>query len=98
MSRLSYFAKYWRKVTFCCLFACFLLVMCSWNRCAHAEAETSAVTLAPSRIIVFPLYAAEILLDLVEPDRIVYVGHQNIEDGNAYSPTMYLTQGIPGSN
>lgn len=98
MSRSSCPTQNRMNVAFFILSACFLLVMCSWNRCAHAEAETSAVTPAPSRIIVFPLYAEEILLDLVEPDRIVYVGHQNIdEDGNAYSPTMHLTQGIPGS-
>lgn len=98
MDRSSCSNKNWRNVVLFCLYACLLLVLCNWNRCAHADGETSDVTPAPSRIIVFPLYAEEILLDLIEPDRIVYVGHQNIEDGNAYSPTMPLTQGIPGSN
>ncbi len=50
----------------------------------------------PNRIAVFRLPAEEILLSIVEPERIVYVGHRYFENGNSYSPTMYLTKNIEG--
>lgn len=52
----------------------------------------------PNRIVVFPLYAEEILLDMISPERIVYVGHAYWEEGALYSPTMPLTKSIPGAN
>lgn len=52
---------------------------------------------SPKRIIVFPLYAEEILVDLVGTDRIVYVGHQQIED-ESYSPIIKYVSHIPGAN
>ena len=52
----------------------------------------------PMRIVVFPLFAEEILLEMVGPERIVYVGHRYLEDGTSYSPTMEMTKSIPGSN
>lgn len=52
---------------------------------------------SPERIIVFPLFAEEILVDLVGVDRIVYVGHQRIED-ESYSPIIEYVSHIPGAN
>lgn len=52
----------------------------------------------PMRIVVFPLFAEEILLDMIGPERIVYVGHKYWENGEGYSPTMPLTKNIPGRN
>lgn len=52
----------------------------------------------PMRIAVFPLFAEEILIDMVGPNRIVYVGHEYLENGEAYSPTMALTESICGNN
>ena len=50
----------------------------------------------PQRIVVFPLFAEEMLLEMVGPDRIVYVGHEYFENGEACSPTMGLTKNIEG--
>ncbi len=51
---------------------------------------------APQRIVVFPLFAEEMLLEMVGPGRIVYVGHEYYENGETYSPTMELTKNIQG--
>lgn len=51
----------------------------------------------PQRIIVFPVYAEEILLELIDKDRIIYVGHEYFENGSIFSPTMPLTRSKPGS-
>ncbi len=50
----------------------------------------------PQRIVVFPLFAEEMLLEMGGPGRIVYVGHEYYENGETYSPTMELTKNIPG--
>lgn len=49
----------------------------------------------PSRIVVFPLHAEEILLSMISPERIVYVGHSYFDNDN-YSPTISLTRNIKG--
>ncbi len=59
---------------------------------AHAAGD------APQRIVVFPLFAEEMLLDMIGPERIVYVGHAYDANGAGYSPTMALTEHIPGSD
>ena len=38
----------------------------------------------PQRIIVFPVYAEEILLELINKDRIIYVGHEYFENGSFF--------------
>jgi len=50
----------------------------------------------PQRIVVFPLFAEEMLLEMIGPDRIVYVGHEYFENGEGCSPTMELTKNIEG--
>ena len=39
----------------------------------------------PQRIVVFSLYAEEIIYGLVEPERIIYVGHQAHRDAGRRS-------------
>ena len=63
---------------------------------SQTNASESSESSYPQRIVVFPLFAEEILLDLIGPERIVYVGHRYIEEGVDYSPTMELTRLIPG--
>ena len=63
---------------------------------SYANGETDNENKNPKRIIVFPLFAEEELLSIVNPERIVYVGHQYFENGTDYSPTMELTRDIPG--
>lgn len=65
----------------------------------HANGEAKALAQfseAPQRIVVFPLFAEEMLLEMIGPDRIVYVGHEYWENGEVHSPTMALTKHIPG--
>ena len=64
---------------------------------ALAEKEDSTGNLGPQRIVVFPLYAEEILYGLVEPERIVYVGHEYNEAGIGYWPTMADCREASGS-
>lgn len=59
--------------------------------------ETNA-TSQPQRIVVFPIYAEEVLVELIDLDRIIYVGHEYIEDCESYYPTMSITKYIPGRN
>lgn len=59
---------------------------------AYAENST-----APNRIVVFPVWAEEILLELVDADSIVWVGHPYLEEAEAYWPTMKDTKEICGS-
>lgn len=47
---------------------------------------------APQRIVVLPLFAEEMLLEMIGPDRIVGVGHAYHENAEAYTPTMALTK------
>lgn len=66
---------------------------------AHAGGEVQSqtrISKTPQRIVVFPLFAEEMLLEMVGPDRIVYVGHEYWENAEAYSPTMALTEHIQG--
>lgn len=62
------------------------------NTAAYAENITF-----PNRIVVFPIWAEEILIELVDTDRIVRVGHPYLEDAEAYWPTMKDTKEICGS-
>ena len=50
----------------------------------------------PQRIVVFPLFAEEMLLEMIGPERIVYVGHEYFENGEGYSPMMELAKNIKG--
>lgn len=50
----------------------------------------------PQRIMVFPLFAEEMLLEMIGSDRIVFVGHRYFKNGEAHSPTMEMTKAIPG--
>lgn len=68
---------------------------------SHAEINDAYESIdgsKPSRIAVFPLFAEEILIDMVGAERLVFVGHSYFENGECYSPTMPLTRHIPGSN
>ncbi len=72
-----------------------LLAVCLCaGRLAHAAGEVQA---APQRVVVFPLFAEEMLLDMIGPECIAYVGHAYVEDGEGYSPTMERAKNIPGS-
>lgn len=64
--------------------------------CGEAQSQPPAIA-TPQRIVVFPLYAEEMLLEMIGPDRIVYVGHLYWENAETFSPTMELTKNIPGS-
>lgn len=59
---------------------------------AYAENST-----APNRIVVFPVWAEEILLELVDTDCIVWVGHPYLKEAETYWPTMKETKEICGS-
>ncbi len=77
----------------------FLCMMLSGIAIAHAGGEVQSRVQnsdTPQRIVVFPLFAEEMLLEMIGPDRIVYVGHEYWETGEAYSPTMALTEHIQG--
>lgn len=50
----------------------------------------------PQRIVVFSLYAEEIIYGLVEPERIIYVGHHYAESGIDDWPTMIKSQQAAG--
>lgn len=64
---------------------------------ARGEAQSQAhLSDKPQRIVVFPLFAEEMLLEMIGSDRIVYVGHEYFENGEAFSPTMELTKDILG--
>lgn len=87
------------KVWLCSL-ACFLCFGFSFNATTCAIGETLSQpsnTTTPQRIVVFPLYAEEMLFEMISPDRIVYVGHEYWENAETFSPTMELTKNIPGS-
>nr|HMM33031.1 ABC transporter substrate-binding protein [Clostridia bacterium] len=46
----------------------------------------------PRRIIVLPLFAEEILLEMIGPERIVGVWHEYTEGAEVYTPTMEMTK------
>ncbi len=71
-----------------------IVIACVWTVTVADSADNTNVY---SRIVVFPLYAEEILLSLVSPDRIIYVGHAFFDNADSYSPTMSLTKGIHGA-
>lgn len=81
------------------ILACFLClnavsgVCMEDNNSANTYADTSIV---PQRIVVLPLFAEEMLLDMIGPNRIVGVGHAYHENGESHSPTMALTKDIKG--
>lgn len=52
---------------------------------------------SPNRIVVFPIWAEEILLELVDIDRLVWVGHPYLEEAEMYWPTMKETKNICGT-
>ena len=62
------------------------------NTVAYAENSKT-----PNRIVVFPVWAEEILLELVDTDCIVWVGHPYLEEAETYWPTMKDTKEICGS-
>jgi ABC-type Fe3+-hydroxamate transport system substrate-binding protein len=69
------------------------------NVIMYASGETQSqvqISDTPKRIVVFPLFAEEMLLEMIGPDRIVYVGHEYFENGEVCSPTMELTKNIQG--
>ena len=78
-----------------------LCVVTSGFAIVHACGEIQSkvkIPETPQRIVVFPLFAEEMLLEMIGPDRIVYVGHEYHENGEAHSPTMMLTEHIPGND
>lgn len=66
-------------------------IVCS-NTVAYAENSKT-----PNHIVVFPVWAEEILLELVDTDCIVWVGHPYLEEAETYWPTMKDTKEICGS-
>ena len=71
----------------------FPLVMVTMH--ARGEAEIPMqIHESPQRIVVLPLFAEEMLLEMIGPERIVGVGHEYFENGEAISPTMALTEYI----
>lgn len=66
---------------------CVVLVMLFLS-CGIAAASV------PQRIIVLPFFAEEILLSMIGPDRIIGIGHEYLDNGEAISPTMPLTRQI----
>ena len=50
----------------------------------------------PQRIVVFPLYAEEIIYGLVEPERIIYVGHHYAEIIDLCRPYTDYLEELPG--
>ena len=66
-------ARYTKSILFGMLSIAFLLFL---QFPAFAEHKEIPSKLGPQRIVVFPLFAEEILYELVEPERIVYVGHR----------------------
>jgi ABC-type Fe3+-hydroxamate transport system substrate-binding protein len=90
----SVLAKFPAKVLLS-FFAFFFCIGYSGNVITNASGETQSrmqISDAPQRIVVFPLFAEEMLLEMIGPKRIVYVGHEYFENGEAYSPTMALTE------
>ena len=87
--------KYVSRVT--SLITCVLYLLCLiYGHNASAESEHSRSDTTPQRIVVFPLYAEEILFELVEPERIVYVGHRFVESGIGVWPTMEACRNVKG--
>lgn len=75
--------------------ALFLCASFSGNVITDARGEVQSqiqIPDTPQRIVVLPLLAEEMLFEMIEPDRIVGVGHEYLENGEAYSPTMELTK------
>ena len=94
----SFLPRFFTKMilSFLAFFLCFC---CLGNAIANASGETQSqpqIPDTPQRIVVFPLFAEEMLLEMIGPDRIVYVGHEYFENGEAHSPTMAMTEYIHG--
>lgn len=91
----NYFSINLKRLILCTVifFLCHLFIITQAESVQNQSFQQSQ----PHRIVVFPLYAEEILLDMIGPERIVYVGHEYWEEGSSYSPTMPLTQDIPGA-
>ncbi len=70
------------------------LLLCCMTGAVSIADESRRV---PQRIVVFPLFAQEMLLEMVGPDRVVYVGYPYVEHAENVSPAMALAKGIPGS-
>ena len=83
------------KLKICFIFCLMLAILCNRLSITYACGEIPS---PPSRIVVFPLFSEEILLDMITSERIVYVGHEYREHGEGYSPTMPLTASIPGNS
>lgn len=88
-------ARYTKSILFGMLSIAFLLFL---QFPAFAEHKGIPSKLGPQRIVVFPLFAEEILYELVEPERIVYVGHRYDEAGIDYWPTMSISRNAAGAN
>lgn len=80
----------WKRINILLMLSFLLLE----NHCLFYTyaANASSVPEAPQRIVVLPLFAEEMLLDMIGPDRIVGVGHEYYENGEIISPTMALTK------
>ena len=63
--------------------------------CADSE-KSYGTEFNHESIVVFPVYAEEILLQMVEPNDVIFVGHKYWENASEYFPTMELTRDIPG--
>lgn len=77
-----------------------LCIILSGTTIAYAGGKVESkvqISGIPQRIVVFPLFAEEMLLEMIGPDRIVYVGHEYWENAEAYTPTMELTKHIKGN-
>ncbi len=84
-----------------------VLALFAFSICALFSGVVAAQTLGevenptqipekPQRIVVLPLFAEEMLLEMIGPDRIVGVWHEYYENGEAFSPTIALTRNIQG--
>ena len=79
------------------LLALSLLIALLGIATAHARGDANKqeqFPRAPERIIVLPLSAEEILLEMIGPERIVGAWHEYLEGAEVFTPTMGLTKGM----
>ena len=77
---------------------CALIVVLFILREYAVSENISNTEKAPERIVVFPLFAEEIIYELVEEERVIYVGHPYIEAGESYWPSMAVSKNSSGRN
>ena len=95
---LDSFSVILKRIFLLTLALCSLLPFLSTAHAGEKAQSTAQTPGTPQRIVVFPLFAEEMLLEMIGPGRIVFVGHEYWENGEAYTPTMALTKGIRGSS